>query len=141
MAVADLNLSSSDESERSLPEEHIKIADQISIIRNEASRAIPDVGRIVSAVRELLNITKSHFQHEESVMLENHFPGMLLHKRDHDYLIRGLSDFMASVVDEAVPLSPAIGDNLQSWLTYHIKRYDDAYLEFRSRDVRFRATS
>ena len=29
-----------------------------------------------------------------------------------------------------VPFSPDIGVNLQSWLTYHIKKYDEAYVSF-----------
>lgn len=121
-----------EENQKAIPDEHKEISAQIMLIRNLVGNSPVDVSQIISALRELLKLTKSHFEHEEYIMITNHFPGMLLHKRDHDYLVDGLRKFMASLVDETAMLSPQIADNLQSWLNHHIKKFDDAYLEFRA---------
>jgi hemerythrin-like metal-binding protein len=118
--------------EGTVPDEHKYIFDQIQIIRSLVDHTPADVDQIISALQKLLVITQSHFQHEESIMIKNNFPGTLLHKRDHDYLVDGLRTFIRSIVDNSIHASPAIGDNLQSWLRHHIKRFDDAYLEFKS---------
>jgi hemerythrin-like metal-binding protein len=85
---------------------------------------------VSSIAQELLEIAKAHFQHEEAIMAKNEFPGLIFHKRDHDYLIKSLNDFTWSLSHGTVPLSADTGVNLRSWLTYHVKKYDDAYVEF-----------
>jgi hemerythrin-like metal-binding protein len=122
-----------EENEQSIPDEHKEIAEQISIVRSLASNSPSDVKQIISALQGLLEMTISHFRHEEAIMVIDHFPGTLLHKRDHDYLVNGLEEFAASLDDKSVLVGPEIGDNLQSWLRFHIKKFDDAYLEFKAR--------
>ena len=63
-------------------------------------------------------------------MEKNVFPGMILHKRDHDYLLKNLIDFTASLSHGKVQFSKDIGINLRSWLSFHIKRYDETYADF-----------
>ena len=63
-------------------------------------------------------------------MMKNDFPGAAYHKRDHDYLLKSLIHFTSSLSHGTVPFSPDIGVNLRSWLTYHIKKYDEAYVTF-----------
>jgi hemerythrin-like metal-binding protein len=122
-----------EENKKSIPDEHEELAEQIGIVRSLASNSPADVNQIIYALQELLKMTISHFQHEEAIMVIDHFPGTLLHKRDHDYLLNGLEEFAASLDDKTASLGPEIGDNLQSWLRFHIKKFDDAYLEFKAR--------
>jgi hemerythrin len=110
--------------------EHQAIAAQIGLIREELQKPSPNAVLIFEYLEKLLEMTKAHFKHEEDHMVIDGYPGMLLHKRDHDYLVKGLRDFAASVVDETVGLSPSVGENLESWLRFHIKRFDDAYEAF-----------
>ena len=63
-------------------------------------------------------------------MTVNAFPGLIFHKRDHDYLIKSLMDFTSALNHGTTSLSNDMGVNLRSWLTYHIKKYDDAYVAF-----------
>lgn len=63
-------------------------------------------------------------------MIKNDFPGAIYHKRDHDYLLSSLIHFTSSLNHGTVPFSPDIGVNLRSWLTYHIKKYDEVYVSF-----------
>lgn len=110
--------------------EHKSIADQINLIRRELDSSSPDVTRIYESLRALLSMTEKHFKHEEDRMILEGYPGALLHKRDHDYLVKGLREFTSQIVDETATLSPSVGESLQSWLRFHIKRFDEAYQEF-----------
>ncbi len=85
---------------------------------------------IYESLRSLLEMTKEHFKHEEDHMIFDSYPEMLLHKRDHDYLVRGLTDFTSSLIDGRVTLSPSLAGGLQSWVRLHIKRFDSAYQNF-----------
>ena len=107
------------------------VSEQIDIyFRTTANPILYDVRWIVVVLQELLEIAKAHFQHEEAIMAKSEFPELIFHKRDHDYLIKSLNEFTWSLSHGTVPLSADTGVNLRSWLTYHIKKYDDAYVEF-----------
>lgn len=132
MAIMDQHHVAAEKTEMTISDEHKEMSEHIVAVRNLLSETPVDVIKLISALESLLVLTRSHFQHEETIMITTHFPGMLLHKRDHDYLLKGLSDFTASLGDGTAPVSPVIADNLQSWLRYHIKKFDDAYLEFKA---------
>ena len=112
--------------------EHQAIANQIALIREELNKSPPNGSLIFEQLQNLLNMTAKHFKHEEDHMVINGYPGILLHRKDHDYLVNGLREFAASVVDDTADLSPSVGESLQSWLRLHIKRFDDAYQKFRN---------
>ncbi|MGA9600651.1 MAG: hemerythrin family protein [Methylocystis sp.] len=82
------------------------------------------------ALRKLIDLAQEHFAHEEESMIDAAFPGRLLHRRDHEYLLRGLRNYMSAFVDITDRPPPSLCDNLQSWLGLHCRRYDDAYLRF-----------
>jgi hemerythrin len=60
----------------------------------------------------------------------SNFSGRLNHERDHDHLLKGLSEYISYVVDDAVPVSPALGEYLKRWVIYHEKKFDHPFLEF-----------
>ena len=95
-----------------------------------ANQSQLNVNRIVVLLGDIRDIAQTHFQHEESLMAKSDFPGAIYHKRDHDYLLNSLIHFTSSLSHGTVPFSPDIGVNLRSWLTYHIKKYDEAYVSF-----------
>ncbi len=109
---------------------HQAIADQINLIREELEEKEPDATLIYDSLRVLLEMTRDHFKHEEDQMVIDSYPGMLLHKRDHDYLVSGLRDFNAGLVDKTFTLSPSLADELTSWVRLHIKRFDNAYQDY-----------
>jgi hemerythrin-like metal-binding protein len=129
----------SKEDERSVTDEHAALAEQIKRVATEidviwqaaaSPAALRDVSQLIASLRELLKIAQLHFEHEERLMAQNNYPGLLSHKRDHEYLIRGLADFTSALVNETVKVSQSIPDNLTSWLSFHAKKYDDGYQEF-----------
>ena len=63
-------------------------------------------------------------------MANSAFPGFAAHKRDHDYLLKSLINFTSALSHGTVPFSKDMGVNLRSWLTFHIKKYDETYVAF-----------
>ena len=126
------------ERDQSIVEEHRLIAEHIDNASKQvecffltpSNQSPSDVRRVIVLLEELLEIAKSHFQHEEALMASHEFPELIFHKRDHDYLIQILKSFTSSLSHGTVPFSPDLGVNLRSWLTYHIKKYDDVYVGF-----------
>ena len=122
----------------SVVDEHRLLAERIDAASYEINKffAAPanqnpsDVQQIILMLEDLRDIAQTHFQHEETLMIKNDFPGAIHHKRDHDYLLKSLIHFTSSLSHGTVPFSPDIGVNLRSWLTYHIKKYDEAYVSF-----------
>jgi len=110
--------------------EHQCVWDQIKIIGDLTAEPQCDTHEILVAFRELVDLAQAHFAHEEEAMNDAAFPGMLLHQRDHEYLLRSLRDFIAALVDTAEPPPSSLCDNLQSWFDFHRRRYDEVYLRF-----------
>jgi len=138
-----MNISTADEDfdldvSYSITDEHRLLTDQIDAASYEIERffAAPakqtqlDAKRIIDLLEDLRDIAQAHFLHEETLMAKNNFPGAIFHKRDHDYLLKSLIHFTSSLSHGTVPFSSDIGVNLRSWMTYHIKKYDDAYVSF-----------
>jgi hemerythrin len=134
-----LNLDQSNQAQadgtKAIPEEHIEIAAQIAVIRALVDKSPAESSALLAALAKLLNLTKEHFAHEEEIMIVSGFPGTLLHKRDHEYLVKGLRDYMAALADTTEPPAATFCDNLQSWLLFHIRKYDEAYMEFKERSA------
>ena len=124
--------------EQSIVEEHRLLAERIDeagrrvdhFFSTPARQTASEIGEITSLLAKLIETAQAHFQHEEALMVKNEFPGFASHKRDHDYLIRSLIDFTSALNHRTVPVSADIGVNLRSWLTYHIKKFDEAYVVF-----------
>lgn len=64
------------------------------------------------ALRKLIDLAQEHFAHEEESMIDAAFLGMLLHRRDHEYLLRGLRNYMSAFVDITDRPPPSLCDNL-----------------------------
>jgi len=115
--------------EQTIREEHQSLASQIDIV-SQALRKTPfNKNEVVSALREVLKITKTHFQHENTLMEVSNFSGRLNHERDHAYLVKGLTEYIGFLVDETLPVSPALGEYLKSWVIYHERKFDYPLLE------------
>jgi hemerythrin-like metal-binding protein len=120
----------------SIIDEHRLLTDRIDAASCEIDRffATPakqtqfNVKRIIDLLEDLRDIAQAHFLHEETLMTKNNCA--VSHKRDHDYLLKSLIHFTSSLSHGTVPFSSDIGVNLRSWMTYHIRKYDDAYVTF-----------
>jgi len=122
----------------SIADEHRLLIEHIDAASNAidlffaapANQAGADARRIIALLEDLRDVAQAHFRHEEALMTKTAFPGFTCHKRDHDYLLKNLIHFTSALSHDTVPFAPDIGVNLRSWLTYHIRKYDDAYMAF-----------
>ncbi len=89
------------ERRQSIVEEHRLLAEHIENASKQvefffsapANQSPSDASRVVDLLDQLQEIARSHFQHEEALMASHEFPGLIFHKRDHDYLIQSLEEF------------------------------------------------
>ncbi len=118
---------------KSIKEEHDALIEQINVIDRLLHVNSRDAERIILSVRNLLETSRIHFQNEELIMAETNYGALLMHKRDHDYLRTSLIIFLESIEHNAGAAVDDIGINLRSWLEFHINKFDNAYVEFLTR--------
>lgn len=116
-----------------LADEHRHIEEMIETVCAIAEHDPKDTGELIRSIRELARMTKAHFRHEEMLMTRDHYPGALMHKRDHDYLLKGLAEFTASLADDTVRISSEFASGLRSWMTFHSRKFDDSFKAFHAR--------
>ncbi len=124
--------------QQSIAEEHRLLAEQVELASSEianffskvANKSPSDVKRLVRLLGELIETAEAHFYHEEALMKKDGFPDFFLHKRDHDYLLRRLNRFASCLSCGDVLVPAGIGMDLQSWLTWHMKKFDEPYVAF-----------
>jgi hemerythrin-like metal-binding protein len=116
-----------DNARQLIDDEHKALASKIDSIGKAFIAGIKEDLDIQATLRDLLALTSRHFMHEEELMESMGTRIDQSHKRDHQYLLKSLSDFIANFVDGKIPNSPEIGRNLLSWLNLHIKKYDSQF--------------
>jgi hemerythrin-like metal-binding protein len=129
---------SSPEIQQSIAEEHRLLGERIDqaslmidkFLSSPGNRSPDELALISALLGELIETAKAHFKHEEASMMKSEFPRFIFHKRDHEYLLTSLIHFASSLSHGTVPVSTDIGVNLRSWLTYHIKKFDEPYVAF-----------
>jgi hemerythrin-like metal-binding protein len=104
--------------------EHIALSQQIDAIRDAFQVNQPDTQAIVSLVTALYEMAKDHFAHEELHLIAIHADNFLSHQRDHEYLLRSLSEYIALFVDGRISVSPGAANGFMSWLNHHKSKYD-----------------
>ncbi|MGE4351698.1 MAG: bacteriohemerythrin [Bdellovibrionales bacterium] len=79
---------------------------------------------VESAIVQLIEATKLHFVHEETLMRKTAYPQFIPHKIEHDRLVKQLEDFQKRYAAGQVGLSPESVLFLRTWLFDHIKSVD-----------------
>jgi hemerythrin len=123
--------------ESSIADEHRSLSDNIERISElldiyfSGKNGLPrqDQSQILISLKEFLKIARGHFEHEEMIMEKNNYSGLAPHKRDHDYLIESLNDFIWSINYETIQIPVDTLPNLRSWLSFHINKFDNAYFQ------------
>ncbi len=120
-----------------LDNEHRGLIEQIDLLY-EAVRDKRGDEVIVDILTTLEKYTVDHFQHEEKLMSEYHFPGLEQHKVIHANLIAEIQKFKQKNSDGAEELAKELLSFLRSWLMEHIMKVDKEYGAFlESRGGRF----
>jgi len=87
-----------------------------------------DRGDVKEEVEKVLiflrNYTVTHFEREESLMVEHHYPGLAGHFAAHAALVMQVSDFLSDFRTGKAVLTDDMLSFLESWLLDHILGLD-----------------
>ncbi len=85
------------------------------------------VGRTLD---RLVQYTASHFAHEERLMRLNDYPGLAVHKVEHEQLTARVFQFQADFRAGKVAMTVQLLHFLRDWLQNHIQRSDQEYVPY-----------
>ncbi len=79
---------------------------------------------------ELIEYTVYHFETEEKLFAEHHYPDYVKHKREHDDLTRRVVEFQKTFRAGSATISFELLDFLRDWLAKHTLGTDRKYATF-----------
>jgi hemerythrin len=100
---------------------------------NDLSETIGRTGKIEGhekQKKELLQFTRVHFQHEESLLEKHGYPRLELQRKDHHDLLERLERFAGAEERRARPRAQTAVDYLKDWLIRHTLIEDLKYRDF-----------
>ncbi|MEA3362841.1 MAG: bacteriohemerythrin [Thermodesulfobacteriota bacterium] len=123
----------------------------IVTLDNEHRGLIQEINRLYEAVRDkrgeeilgevltaLVAYTVDHFQHEEKLMAEYHYPGLEEHQKIHQELIATVEELKQRATSGTEELATELLTFLRTWVLEHILKVDKEYGAFlESRGGRF----
>lgn len=123
----------------------------IVVLDNEHRGLVGEINRLYEAVRDkqgekllgdilsmLENYTVDHFQHEEKLMEQYHFPGLEEHRKIHRDLVDAVQEIKQRAASSTEDLARELLRFLRIWLLEHIVVVDKSYGVFlESRGGRF----
>ncbi len=123
----------------------------IVALDNEHRGLIQEINRLYEAVRDkkgeavlgdilvmLEGYTVDHFQHEERLMAEYHYPGLADHQKIHHELIDRIQELKGKENFGTEDLAKELLTFLRGWVLEHILKIDKEYGAFlESRGGRF----
>jgi len=114
---------------RDFDNEHKKLVELVNSLHDnmKLGKGKESVSRVLD---ELIKYTGTHFRHEEMVMQANNYPGYLVHKAEHEKLVKQVLDFKQKFDAGSVSLSISIINFLQDWVKNHILKIDKQYSDF-----------
>ncbi|WP_029911824.1 bacteriohemerythrin [Pelobacter seleniigenes] len=112
----------------------------ILVLDNEHRRLIREINRLYLALRDkqgdeilddvllmLETYTREHFQHEEALMAEYHYPGLAEHQQLHAKLISAVQELKQRATQEKEGMAQELFHFLRTWLLEHILGVDKRY--------------
>ena len=78
----------------------------------------------------LAEYTCTHFQLEEGLMRELHYPGLEIHRQQHEDLIRQIHELQRKLDEENITITFELLHFLKDWLIRHINESDKRFGAF-----------
>ncbi len=85
---------------------------------------------LANILDELIGYTTIHFAREEELMKKYFYPGLLVHKKEHESLTAQVVAFRDKHRSGEITVSVKVFDFLVDWLIKHIKDTDRRYSAF-----------
>ena len=82
------------------------------------------------AIKDMIDYTKLHFNHEEDLMQDIQYPDYEKHKIEHNNFISKLNKMDDDMINGTYILKTQIMSILKNWLENHICKMDKAYGNF-----------
>ncbi len=87
-------------------------------------------GIILNILTQLNEYTKSHFLEEETLLKENQYPALEIHKNEHAIFIAKVNSFIEEFHADNLSLNQEMLEFLKNWLIDHIMQTDKEYGAF-----------
>jgi hemerythrin-like metal-binding protein len=81
-------------------------------------------------LRQLIDYTEVHFQHEEDALTRSGYPAAEDHRQEHEKLKARVFEFVVQNRAADGPVSAELLHFLREWLLHHIEKTDKAYGAF-----------
>lgn len=107
----------------SMDREHQQLMEGINRLHETLSSGREGT-RVAATLDELLQLTREHFAHEETLMHDNGYGHLAHHKHLHDALLEELSEFRDRTASHEMNAGTELSDFLKDWLLEHILESD-----------------
>lgn len=108
---------------RLLDADHKRLIDLINRLHDAGGQSSDNTAAL-AALGALVDYTKTHFTHEETLMRKTAYPQFIPHKIEHDRLMKQIEDFRGRFTAGQVGLSQDTVVFLRTWLCDHIIKVD-----------------
>jgi len=110
-------------------DQHKKLVDMVNELHEAMKEGKGSVvlGKILGG---LISYTASHFSDEERLMAQYSFPGLTLHKMEHEKLVKQVLDLQEKFKAGKPILTLDVMNFLKDWLVKHIQGDDKKYGEY-----------
>jgi len=120
---------------KKIDEQHKRLFEILNVLHNAMlnGKSKKVIGK---ALAELAEYTISHFTDEEEYMKQYDYPGYTLHKKEHDELLKQITEVLRNFDSGKGTLSMSTMYFLKDWLYKHIINTDLLYANyFRNRGM------
>lgn len=106
--------------------QHQKLVNLINLL-HDAMKSGKGKEVMGQALNDLVSYTKFHFKYEEDLFQKTMYPDTMIHKRQHQDLVKQVSDFVKQFQTGEKLLTMDLMNFLKKWLTDHIVGTDKKY--------------
>ena len=113
-----------------IDEQHKRLFDLLNRLRDEIAVKKSGPEAIGTALDELIQYTKTHFELEERFLASMQYPEIAQHKAKHDALTKRVMDLQQGFSAGKTTVAAELMNFMRFWLTNHILRTDKRYAAF-----------
>jgi len=109
--------------------QHRQLVDILNVVMDGLKKPTGDIAT-QTALKRLIDYTKSHFSTEDNLMVEHKYPDIAAHRKQHSDLIAKVDALHADVKAGKQLVGPKTVMFLQNWLVDHILKTDKRLATF-----------
>lgn len=110
--------------------EHAELIRIVNDLRATLDKGDGRAAEITSIVARLIDYTRTHFGHEEQLMLDSHYPGHQEHHTKHQELMVQVAKFASELAEHKDSVRLKVNLFMTIWLFEHIIKDDAAFARY-----------